>query len=69
MAVGNASTAHVYTVTIRFPVVTKRDRRQIAEAALVIVKESMNVHGSYWRSGELVEITQVEGKQENRLRR
>ena len=56
MAIG----AQEYTVTVRFRVVTKEDRRHIAEAAWAVVKEALGIHGPDWRSGELVEITPVD---------
>lgn len=50
-----------YSVTIKLQVVTKEDRRHIAEMALAVIKDAVRSYGPDIRSGELVEI-QLEEK-------
>ncbi len=50
-----------YSVTIELQVVTKEDRRHIAEMALAVIKDAVRSYGPDIRSGKLVEI-QLEEK-------
>lgn len=53
--------AREYTVMIKLQVVTKEDRRHIAEMALAVVNDAVRNYGPDIRAGELVEI-QLEEK-------
>lgn len=48
-------------MTIELQVMTKEDRRHIAEMALAVIKDAVRSYGPDIRSGELVEI-QLEEK-------
>jgi hypothetical protein len=52
--------AQEYTVTLRFRVVTKQDRRKIAETAWDVIQRTVDIYSPEWRSGELMEIVRVE---------
>lgn len=68
MAIG----AQEYSVTIKLELVTKRDRRNIAELAWTIIQNAANDYGPDLRSGELMDITPVDNLPDpkaSRLRR